>query len=88
MPQYRHPRADDSVGGPPPSAVHVSRGETVAVDADGTFEAPERIGRAIAQRYGETAASIRVEGTPTCDAIKSDGEVCGRDLPCRYHSED
>lgn len=24
----------------------------------------------------------------TCDAVKSDGDVCGRDLPCPYHSED
>lgn len=24
----------------------------------------------------------------TCDVVKQDGEVCGRDLPCRYHSED
>lgn len=22
----------------------------------------------------------------TCDVVKSDGEVCGRELPCRYHS--
>lgn len=21
----------------------------------------------------------------TCEAVKSDGEVCGRELPCRYH---
>ena len=29
-----------------------------------------------------------VDGTETCQAIKSDGEVCGRDLPCPYHSDD
>jgi hypothetical protein len=23
-----------------------------------------------------------------CDEIKSDGDVCGRDTPCRYHSHD
>lgn len=23
-----------------------------------------------------------------CEVVKSDGEVCGRDLPCPYHSED
>lgn len=23
----------------------------------------------------------------TCDAVKADGEVCGRELPCPYHSE-
>lgn len=24
----------------------------------------------------------------TCNTVMSDGEVCGRELPCRYHSED
>lgn len=24
----------------------------------------------------------------TCDTVKTDGEVCGRELPCPYHSED
>ncbi|QLH80975.1 hypothetical protein [Halosimplex pelagicum] len=24
----------------------------------------------------------------TCDEVKSDGEVCGRDLPCPYHSDE
>jgi len=28
------------------------------------------------------------DGDPpaTCQEVKTDGEVCGRDLPCRYHS--
>jgi len=26
--------------------------------------------------------------TETCPVVKSDGEVCGRELPCRYHSDD
>ena len=26
--------------------------------------------------------------TETCSVEKSDGEVCGRELPCRYHSDD
>lgn len=24
----------------------------------------------------------------TCEAVKTDGEVCGRELPCPYHSDD
>lgn len=24
----------------------------------------------------------------TCQEVKTDGEVCGRELPCPYHSED
>ena len=27
------------------------------------------------------------EPSETCDAVKSDGEVCGRELPCRFHSD-
>jgi len=23
----------------------------------------------------------------TCDIVKSDGDVCGRELPCPYHSD-
>jgi hypothetical protein len=26
--------------------------------------------------------------TETCDHVKDDGDVCGRDLPCRYHSDE
>ena len=29
------------------------------------------------------------DGEPgTCEEVKTDGEVCGRDLPCPYHSDD
>jgi hypothetical protein len=28
-----------------------------------------------------------VDDSETCDVVKSDGEVCGRDLPCPYHSD-
>ena len=27
-------------------------------------------------------------GPETCETVKSDGEVCGRELPCPYHSDD
>jgi len=26
------------------------------------------------------------DGDETCNVTKADGEVCGRDLPCQYHS--
>lgn len=26
------------------------------------------------------------EADDTCDVLKNDGDVCGRSLPCRYHS--
>lgn len=99
MPEYRHPRADDDSGGPAPSAVHLSRGETAAVDDDGRFTAPYRVGEAVAASHGLDESDIRVDGddgdsddgatddTPdNCDAIKADGEVCGRELPCPYHT--
>lgn len=30
----------------------------------------------------------RVDAADTCEAVKSDGEVCGRELPCQYHGGD
>lgn len=27
-------------------------------------------------------------GPETCQVVKNDGEVCGRELPCQYHSEE
>jgi hypothetical protein len=27
------------------------------------------------------------EQPDTCDTVKADGEVCGRELPCPYHSD-
>lgn len=29
-----------------------------------------------------------MEPVETCREVKDDGEVCGRDLPCRYHTDD
>jgi hypothetical protein len=26
-----------------------------------------------------------VDGPDTCQVVKNDGEVCGRDRPCRFH---
>lgn len=38
---------------------------------------------------GTTTDADVVEGdATTCQAVKTDGEVCGRELPCPYHSED
>lgn len=42
------------------------------------------------ERAGEPQPEmVRVEedAPETCDVVKSDGEVCGRELPCRYHSD-
>jgi hypothetical protein len=36
---------------------------------------------------GDEDADTNTEAE-TCDTVKSDGEVCGRELPCAYHSDD
>lgn len=114
MPTYRHPRAAADEPGRPPAAVHVTRAHNAAVDDDGVFEAPVRVGQAIAADFDTTEEAMRVEAAETdaegeeqnvgetsdgddgdetatdggtCEVVKGDGEVCGRDLPCQYHSE-
>jgi len=61
-------------------------GELVPVEDDDTFEAPDAWVEAFADRYGVDVATIAQE--QTCDVVKHDGEVCGRELPCPYHSEE
>lgn len=61
MPTYRHPRAPQDVDGYPPHHVHVSRGDTREVAADGTFDAPEPVAQAIADHEGVSVESMRVE---------------------------
>lgn len=61
------------------------------VDVDG-----ERAARAVADAYdganivsdadGDSADAAASEGT--CDTVMNSGEVCGRGLPCPYHTED
>jgi hypothetical protein len=84
MPTYRYPTA------PAPARIHVGRADKREVADDGTFEAPAGVARAIAERHDTTLAEMRVDGDPdteTCDTVKADGEVCGRELPCPYHSD-
>jgi hypothetical protein len=85
-----HPLADDSVGGTPPAAVTVGS-ETYAVAADGTIACPAdaaaTLESAWADRYDWYDDAITVTGGDTCRVEKADGEVCGRDLPCQYHSD-
>lgn len=84
----RHPRAVD--GDPPYVAIDVG-GEHVAPNDDGTYEIPDATGGWLdrfAAANGVGADELRVDETATCDVVKSDGEVCGRELPCQYHSEE
>lgn len=85
MPTVRHPRDRDDVAGHPAARVTV-RGESYAID-DGRVELPTDADvQALADAHGVDPSDLRV--TETCDVVKSDGEICGRELPCSYHSED
>jgi len=82
MARYRHPR---TVGRDDPAQFAVDLGgERVTLDADGCFEtdADDAVER-LARVHGFEVDDLRV--TDTCDTIKSDGDVCGRDRPCPYH---
>lgn len=74
--RLHHPHGDDYV------SIH---GDLVPIDDDGTFEAPETWADAFADRHDTTLDDLRV--TETCEVVKQDGAVCGRDLPCPYHSD-
>jgi len=48
------------------------------------------VGERTADRLCARGGFERVEtddGPDTCQTVKADGEVCGRELPCPYHSE-
>lgn len=86
MPEYRHPRALDSVPGHPPARVSLG-GSHTAVDGE-TFESDDAAAvERLASAYDVAVSDLRVGGE-TCDAELSDGGTCGRDLPCPYHSDD
>lgn len=86
MPRYRHPRADDDTPGHPPARIHVSRSDKAAVDDDGTFEVSQAVAQSIADAHDVTVEDMAV--TDTCEVVKADGDVCGRDKPCAYHAEE
>ena len=46
----------------------------------------DRRGRAINRDIDLPACPECTDESATCDVVKSDGEVCGRELPCQYHS--
>jgi len=85
MPTVDHPRALDSVPGHLPDSVSVG-GDSYPVSDDGTVDLPtEADVRTLAAAYDLDTEALQSAGT--CDEIKSDGDVCGRGLPCPYHSD-
>jgi mRNA-degrading endonuclease toxin of MazEF toxin-antitoxin module len=85
MPEVSHPAADRDAS---PAAVTVGT-TTYAVDSDGIVQCPDDTAASVADRladaHGVAADALLTQAT--CQAVKDDGEVCGRELPCRYHSE-
>ena len=94
MPRYHHPAAVNDDLPTPPQAVTVG-GDTVPVEADGTFTAAsDAVVRPVADAYDMAVSDLRADSDAreppdgeTCDTVKADGDVCGRELPCPYHSE-
>lgn len=96
--RIRHPYSLDEDMPNPDATVHWGgRREWSEVDDDGTFEVPDdRRGwlDEWAAQHGYDAADLLVdadaepdEDAATCtEIVERTGEVCGRDLPCPYHS--
>jgi hypothetical protein len=96
--RIRHPRSLD--GDAPGIAIDV-RGETVLPDEAGHYDIDdhERWLDRYADSYDVDPEDLVVGDTDiddtddtdeqpdTCDTVKVDGEVCGRELPCPYHSD-
>jgi hypothetical protein len=80
--KIRHPR---DVG----IAIDVN-GEHVLPDENGHYDIGDQRGwlERYADAVGVAPEDLIVDETATCETVKTDGEVCGRELPCAYHSED
>jgi len=78
--RIRHPR-DAGI------AIDVN-GETVTPDECGHYDIGDN--RAWLEDYAK-AHDCSVDEllvAATCEVVKSDDDVCGRELPCAYHSEE
>jgi hypothetical protein len=80
----QHPLADRDAA---PAAVTV--GTTTYPVTDGAVGCPdaerEHVARVLADAYDCDPAALLA--ADTCPVEKTDGEVCGRERPCRYHDE-
>lgn len=94
--EVSHPRAERDAS---PAAVTVGT-DTYPVDDAGVIDCPDERAHEVAERLAEVYGLepddlVREEDGPPdgdveyCDAIKTtDGEVCGRELPCPYHNDE
>lgn len=97
--RLRDPKSRDSVDGRADGYVDVA-GNLVPVDDSGEFEHPaisEEWAEAYAEREGMDVSAVLVEDaaqeapddaeSDTCETVKQDGDVCGRERPCPYHDD-
>jgi hypothetical protein len=78
--KIRHPR-DAGI------AIDVN-GDHVLPDDNGHYDIGDSRGWLEGYARANDCAPDDLLVTDTCDEVKSDGEVCGRELPCRYHTDD
>lgn len=82
MPEYRW--TGDGVFRDGRSGETVASGETLSLDAHAGDTHPELV----RVETSDDDGSAGDDEPETCQVVKTDGEVCGRPKPCRYHSED
>lgn len=92
--QVEHPLAARDA--PCPAAVTGPDGQSYPV-VDGVIDCPDSVAAeladALARAYGEPPDDLVYEedgpdDDDRCQTVKQDGEVCGREKPCPYHSDD
>jgi len=83
MPTVTHPRALEDVDGSPPARVSLGR-ERYDIDGGNVTVPDESHVRTLARAHGVDPDRLRENDT--CDVVKGDGEVCGREKPCQYHN--
>lgn len=95
--RLQDPKSRAGVDGYADSHIDV-QGTLVAVEDDGTFEHPgitREWAESYAEREGVDVGVVLVDEpaqdeteaskSDTCETVKGDGEVCGRERPCPYH---
>ena len=78
-----HPLA--SRDAPCPGAVTAPDGTTHPVRDDGTIRCPDAVAVRLREAWADRYDWYDPAPTESCDAVKQDGEVCGRERPCPYH---
>jgi len=87
MVDLAHPLVDRDA--PCPAGITGPDGRQYSVRDDGTVSVPDDVVSALVQswaaHYGVDPEACLVDPSGTCEVVKSDGDVCGRERPCPYH---